>query len=179
MDFLLGIAKAGRIDFFRLGNGRPDTDYQAKGEKVVALLEAGYSFVICHVNAPDEASHLGNRELKIRCLEAFDRDVVGPALRYLREQPDDLGGLMIVPDHYTNHAPEVGRARRAAAHSLDPVPFCLWNGRDRDGVTAFSEAQAFQGACGATPRSHLETLDLLGVRDHGWRAAAASRGIGG
>jgi 2,3-bisphosphoglycerate-independent phosphoglycerate mutase len=160
MDFLTGIAKAGGLDFVRLGNGRPDTDYQAKGEKVVELLEAGYDFVVCHVNAPDEASHMGDRRMKIECLEAFDRHTLGPALRWFQAHPGRLGGVLLAPDHYTNH--QLGKGR-ADAHSLHPVPFCLWNGVDRDGARAFSEDEAAAAWRGREPVSHLDLLRILGV----------------
>ncbi|HKH45201.1 MAG TPA: hypothetical protein VKM72_11100 [Thermoanaerobaculia bacterium] len=176
MDFLLGIAHAGEIDFFRLGNGRPDTDFQSKGAKVVELLAAGYDLVVCHVNAPDEASHLGDLKLKIQCLEAFDRDVVGPVVEYFRSRPDELGGVMVAPDHYTNHVLE---GQRALAHSLDPAPFCLWNGVDRDGVTAFDEDAVLAGRYGATPVSHLDLLGLLGVeRTAAWISNRHRKGDG-
>jgi 2,3-bisphosphoglycerate-independent phosphoglycerate mutase len=178
MDFLRGIARAAEIEFFRVGNGRPDTDYAAKGEKTLELLEAGYSLVVCHVNAPDEAAHMRDRELKIQCLEAIDRHVVGPLIEYFRPRMAELGGMIVAPDHYTNLLLE---GTRADAHSLDPVPFVLWNGRDRDRTTVFDEEAAVAGAWGASPISHLELLPLLGVTRQpavaaaGWSTATGSR----
>jgi 2,3-bisphosphoglycerate-independent phosphoglycerate mutase len=161
MDFLKGIALAGGIDFVRVGNGRPDTDYRAKGEKVVELLEDGYGFVVCHVNAPDEASHMGDRQMKVDCLEAFDRYVLGPALAWFQTHPECLGGMLLAPDHYTNH--RLGKGR-ADAHSLHPVPFCMWNGIDRDKAQAFHEDEAAAAWGSRDPVSHLDLLRILGVR---------------
>jgi 2,3-bisphosphoglycerate-independent phosphoglycerate mutase len=160
MDFLQGIAKAGVIDFYKAGNGRPDTDYASKGTKVLELIKEGYSFVICHINSPDEAAHMHDRELKIHCLEAIDRHVLGPIVEHFRSHGDELGGLMVVPDHYTNLL--LGPAR-ADAHSLQPVPFVLWNGRDRDRVNRCDEDSARAGRFGAPPLNHLDLLPLLGV----------------
>jgi 2,3-bisphosphoglycerate-independent phosphoglycerate mutase len=160
MDFLRGIASAAEIEFFRVGNGRPDTDYAAKGKKTIELLEQGFSLVICHVNAPDEAAHMRDRELKIRCLEAIDREVVGPLVEYFRPRMADLGGLIVAPDHYTNLL--LG-GTRVDAHSLDPVPFLLWNGSDRDGTVAFHEDAVMSGRWGTDPISHLDLLRVLGV----------------
>lgn len=162
VDFLRGFAMVGGVDFFKVGNGRPDTDYAAKGEKALGLLEAGYSFVVCHVNAPDEAAHMHDRRLKVRCLEEIDRHIVGPIVRHFQRHPEELGGLIVAPDHYTNLQLE---STRAEAHSLHPVPFALWNGRDRDGVRHFTEEAARWGTYGAKPVSHLDLLSLLGVRD--------------
>lgn len=172
MDFLHGIARAGGIEFFNHGNGRPDTDYAGKGEQVVELLAAGYELVVCHVNAPDEAAHMGDVELKIHTLEQTDRHVVGPVVRYFDEHPDELGGVMVVPDHYTNVKPERDDVRRMEVHSIDPVPFALWNGRDRDAVERFDEDAAPGGRFGAEPVSHLALLDLLLGRDLDAAAAA-------
>ena len=160
MDFLKGIARAGGIDFVRLGNGRPDTDYRAKGEKVVELLEDGYGFIACHVNAPDEASHMGDRQMKVDSLEAFDRHVLGPTVAWFRAHPERLGGVLLAPDHYTNH--RLGKGR-ADAHSLHPVPFCVWNGIDRDDAKAFSEDEAAAAWRGREPVSHLDLLRILGL----------------
>lgn len=164
MDFLKGIARAGGMDFVRLGNGRPDTDYQGKGEKVVELLEAGYGFVVCHVNAPDEASHLGDGPMKIETLEAFDRHVLSPAISWFQAHPERLGGVMLAPDHYTNH--RLGKGR-SDAHSLHPVPFCLWNGIERDDVQAFSEDAAALAWQGREPVNHRDLLPILGVTRRG------------
>ncbi len=160
MDFLQGIAKVGKIDFVKVGNGRPDTDYAGKGAQALELFEAGYSFVVCHVNSPDEAAHMHDRELKIRCLEAIDRHVLGPCVEYFRERREELGGLMVAPDHYTNLL--LG-AVRADAHSLHPVPFVIWNGHDRDQVSRFDEDSVRLGRFGASPISHLDLLSVLGV----------------
>jgi 2,3-bisphosphoglycerate-independent phosphoglycerate mutase len=160
MDFLQGIAKVGGIDFFKVGNGRPDTDYASKGAKVLELLDAGYSFVVCHVNSPDEAAHMHDREMKIQCLEAIDRHILGPIVDYFRSFSDRLGGVMVAPDHYTNLL--LGSAR-ADAHSLHPVPFVLWDGSDRDEVSRFDEDSVRAGLYGATPVSHLDLLAILGV----------------
>jgi 2,3-bisphosphoglycerate-independent phosphoglycerate mutase len=171
MDFLQGIARVGGIEFCKVGNGRPDTDYAGKGAKVLELLAAGCSFVVCHVNSPDEAAHMHDRELKIRCLEAIDRHILGPLVEHFRVHPERLGGLMVVPDHYTNLM--LGPVR-AEAHSLHPVPFVLWNGRDRDEVSRFDEDSVRDGWFGATPVSHLDLLSILGVAAPG-RAARTRR----
>jgi 2,3-bisphosphoglycerate-independent phosphoglycerate mutase len=161
MDFLLGIAKAGRVDFFRVGNGRPSTNYEAKGRKVVELLESSFSFVVCHINAPDEASHMGDLAAKITSLELIDRFIVGPVVGYFNRHIEELGGIIVLPDHYSNITRELLGGRRADIHSTDPVPFALWNNRDRDSSTEFSEDGAAHGRYGNAAISHLNLLPLL------------------
>lgn len=163
MDFLHGIAKAGAINSFKVGNGRPDTDYEAKGAKLIELLSDGYDFVICHVNGPDEASHMGNLELKLKSFEQIDKFIVRPLVEYFQRHPEELGGVMIVPDHYTNHMAVSDNSTRVEAHSSHPVPFALWNGQERDATQSFNEDAVRRGSFGAQPVSHLDLLRLLGV----------------
>ncbi len=164
MDFLHGIAKAGGLEFFKVGNGRPDTDYEGKGRKVVELLAGGYEFVLCHINAPDEASHMGNLEMKIKSLEQIDRYVLGPVVEYFQNHLEDLGGIMLVPDHYTNHAAVTSKIRRVEIHSSHHVPFALWNGVERDATRSYCEDSVLEGKYSKEPINHLQLLNLLGVK---------------
>jgi 2,3-bisphosphoglycerate-independent phosphoglycerate mutase len=176
MDFLKGIAHAGGIDFAKVGDGSPFTDYEGKGRRLRELLADGYSFLLCHVNGPDEASHMGDFDLKVRCLEQIDEHIVRPVCEYFDQHPDQLGGVIVAPDHYTNHAAEERTAGRSGAHSTQPVPFTLWNGRDIDSVERFGEEEAKRGRYGSRPVNHLELLDVLGVRERGSaRLACAER----
>lgn len=161
MDFLHGVARAGGLEFFGLGTGRPATDFAGKGAKVVELLDEGYEFVLCHVNAPDEASHLGDMDLKIETVEQIDRHVLTPVVEYFRRRPDELGGVLVIPDHYTNVDGGSRAQRRMEVHSLHPVPFALWNGVDRDEVAIFSEDAVLEGRFGEHPVDRLELLPLL------------------
>lgn len=164
MDFLMGISKAGQMSFFKVGNGRPDTDYRAKGRTVVELLREGYEFVVCHINAPDEASHGGNLALKIETLQHIDRFVLAPIVEYFMDHRQELGGVMIVPDHYTNVSAYHSQTRRAEIHSSDPVPFALWNDCEQDEVVRFSEDDARNGKYAYPVFSHLDLLRILGVQ---------------
>jgi len=172
MDFLLGIAKAGGLDSYRVGNGRPDTDYAAKGRRVLALLDEGCACVVCHINAPDEASHGRDLDAKIASLERIDAEIVRPILGFFDDHPAALGGVMILPDHYSNVDTATRPGRRSEIHALTPVPFALWNRRDRDACTAFHEVEAARGRYGAAPRSHLDLLSLLWGRPVARRAGA-------
>ena len=163
MDFLCGIARAGGMEFRKVGDGRPGTDYAGKGEMAVRLLEEGYELVYVHVNAPDEAAHMGDVELKIRCLERIDAEVLRPVVEYFLARPEELGGVVVVPDHYTNSSPELSGVQRCQVHSMDPVPFALWNGRDRDAVTRFGESPATGGRYADAGLDHLSLLSLIGA----------------
>lgn len=172
MDFLQGIAKAGGLDFFKVGNGRPDTDYQAKGAKLIELLLVGYEFVTCHINGPDEASHMGDLAMKIRSLELVDHFILRPLVEYFQANSEELGGVMIVPDHYSNHAAVSNSQKRIASHSDHPVPFAIWNQRERDASQTFSEDEVLSGKYGKVPVSHLELLRVLGVKQSNYASVS-------
>jgi 2,3-bisphosphoglycerate-independent phosphoglycerate mutase len=161
VDFLAGIAKEGGLEFHRVGNGRPETDYEAKGKKVIELLEGDCALVICHINGPDEASHMSDVAMKVRCLERIDEWIAAPVFRYFASHPEQLGGVVVMPDHFSNIIPKGERGKRSDIHSLDAVPFALWNGRDRDHSVAFNEAEAQRGSYADAGLNHLDLLPLL------------------
>jgi 2,3-bisphosphoglycerate-independent phosphoglycerate mutase len=167
MDFLHGMARAGEMEFFSVGNGRPDTDYQGKGLKLVELLSDDYQFVVCHINGPDEASHMGDVELKIKSLELIDHFVVRPVVEYFQSHMEELGGVMIAPDHYSNISSNSVGLKRMETHSAYPVPFTLWNGQSSDMVCHYSEDAARQGEYGRELINHLKLLRILGVQAKG------------
>jgi 2,3-bisphosphoglycerate-independent phosphoglycerate mutase len=161
MDFLNGIAAASGVDFYKIGTGDWDTDYAAKGATTVELLRKGYRFVFCHINAPDEASHMGDFGMKVYSIEQIDRHIARPVVDYFTIHPERLGAVVIAPDHYTNTHPE-RRQPRIDVHSVDPVPFAVWNGLDRDSVIEFTEdAVQAGGRYARTPINHLELLPMM------------------
>jgi 2,3-bisphosphoglycerate-independent phosphoglycerate mutase len=161
MDFLHGMAIAGQLDFFKVGNGKPRTDFEGKGRKVIEMLTDGYNLVVCHINAPDEASHMQLLSLKIECLESIDRYVVRPVYEYFTENMNELGGVLIVPDHFTNVFCNTDGEKRIASHSIDPVPFALWDNENCDAAIEFTEDDADNGIFGKGPISSLSLVPLL------------------
>ena len=93
--------------------GYIDTDYAAKGRAAVHALDA-YDLVVTHVEAPDEAGHLGNAPEKVKSLERIDELIVGPLLDALRKHHE--WRILVAPDHPT---PCTTRA-----HDATPPPFC-------------------------------------------------------
>lgn len=100
VDLLRGIASL--IDWPRIevpgATGYLDTDYAAKGQHAIQAL-ADYDLVCVHVEAPDEASHEGRCEEKVKAIEEIDRHVVGPLVESLKSAGD--WRMMISPDHPT------------------------------------------------------------------------------
>ncbi len=116
VDLIFGIAKTVGMDLITVegATGYLDTDYAAKGAAAVQALD-DYDVVVVHVEAPDEAGHLGDVEAKVTAIEQVDEHVVGPVLEKLRTF--DAWKLLIAPDHPT---PVEKRT-----HTSDPPPFCL------------------------------------------------------
>ncbi len=112
--------------------GYIDTDYAAKGRYAIEALPR--TDVICvHVEATDEASHMGDCAAKIQALEAIDRDIVGPLWAALEAQGDYR--LLVSPDHPT--------PLRTKTHSHGDVPFVLaGSGVAPDGAQHYDEATA-------------------------------------
>jgi 2,3-bisphosphoglycerate-independent phosphoglycerate mutase len=94
--------------------GYLDTDYAAKGRAGVAALQ-DHDLVCVHIEAPDEASHEGKVDAKVKALEEIDRHVVGPLLAALPAHGD--WRILVSPDHRTT--------LRTRAHAHGPVPFAM------------------------------------------------------
>lgn len=96
--------------------GYLDTDYAAKGRAGVEALR-DHDLVCVHVEAPDEASHEGRADAKVKALEEIDQHIVGPLLEALPRYGD--WRLLVSPDHRT--------PLRTRAHAYGAVPF-TWTG---------------------------------------------------
>ena len=95
-----------------------DTDFAGKVKAAMDVLSE-HDFVFVHVEAPDECSHMGNLNLKIKAMEAFDREIVGPIWQCLQTRGEAYR-LVIGTDHRT---PVVRRC-----HTAEPVPIALLEG---------------------------------------------------
>ena len=116
VDLLRGI---GRLVGWRVvevpgATGYIDTDYAAKGRYAIETLPE-VDLVVVHVEAPDEASHEGDAEAKVRTLEQIDREIVGPVHECLRRQGDYR--ILVSPDHPT--------FVRTKTHSYGYCPFAM------------------------------------------------------
>jgi 2,3-bisphosphoglycerate-independent phosphoglycerate mutase len=110
-----------------------DTNYRAKGEYGVRSLEKN-DFVFIHVEAIDEAGHMGDVEKKIQALEDFDEKVVGTVLKGMAHRKD--WRTLLMPDHPT--------AITLKTHVAEPVPFVLYSPEEprRNGALGYNEKDA-------------------------------------
>ncbi|MEW6530205.1 MAG: cofactor-independent phosphoglycerate mutase [Thermodesulfobacteriota bacterium] len=133
--------------------GFVDTNYEGKVKAALKALNER-DLVFLHVEAPDEASHSGDLNLKKQAIEDFDRKVVGPMLKGLGAFPN--WRVLLMPDHQT---PLVTRA-----HSAEPVPYILldseeWAAAGKKATRAFSEETAL--SAGTVVENATRLVELL------------------
>lgn len=115
--------------------GYLDTNYANKGTWAVEALGA-FDLVCVHVEAPDEASHEGKADEKVKALERIDEHIVGPLLEALPRY--DEWRILVEPDHRTT--------LRTRAHAHGPVPFAAaGTGIAAAGQASYDEATAAAG----------------------------------
>jgi 2,3-bisphosphoglycerate-independent phosphoglycerate mutase len=112
--------------------GYLDTDYASKGRTGIAALK-DHDLVCVHVEAPDEASHEGRTDEKIKALERIDEHIVGPLLEELPKHGE--WRILVSPDHRT--------PLRTRAHAYGAVPFVVaGTGIPAKGQTSYDEVVA-------------------------------------
>ena len=144
VDLLFGIAACCGMEIVKVegATGYLDTNYMGKAKAAVETLKGDADFVYMHVEATDEAGHLGSVEEKIRAIERLDE-----AVGYILENFD--GCVMLMPDHPT---PIVKKT-----HTHDAVPFVVMGKDEADGVSVYTEKDVREnGAYGL-----MKAVDLL------------------
>ena len=138
VDLLKGIGIYAGLDVINVpgATGYLDTNYEGKAKNCLQALEK-VDLVYLHVEAPDEASHEGRLDEKIRAIEAFDEKVVGRVLGGMKRFRSFR--IMVITDHYTPIS--------VKTHTREPVPFAIF-GTDRKGsglIKGFNEKIAKKG----------------------------------
>ncbi len=114
VDLVRGVATCAGFQIINApgATGYLDTDYRSKARCAVKAL-VDHDLVFVHIEAPDEAGHMGNRAEKIRAIEQIDEKVLGYLLQHL-PQPYTM---LLTSDHATPVATKT--------HSTDPPPFAM------------------------------------------------------
>lgn len=122
VDIINGLGAYAGLERIRVPGitGFIDTNYRGKGEYGLSALEER-DLIFIHVEAPDEAGHMGDAEKKIKAIEDFDEKVVGTILRGMDRWRE--WSLLLMPDHPTPIA--------VKTHVCDPVPFALFSSREK------------------------------------------------
>ncbi|HMA05153.1 MAG TPA: cofactor-independent phosphoglycerate mutase [Methanomicrobiales archaeon] len=148
VDLLNGIARIAGMEVIRVpgATGYLDTDYDAKARYAIQALER-FDFLYLHVEAPDEAGHLGSVEEKVKAIERVD-GMVGTIMEGFE------GIIAVLPDHPT--------PIRLKTHTADPVPFAV-RGATCD-VSIGKRSKSTTKWCEFPPRGteqeHRETVRL-------------------
>ena len=143
VDLLNGIARCAGMEVIKVpgATGYLDTDYHAKARYAIDALRH-VDFLYLHVEAPDEAGHLGSIEEKVKAIERVD-EMLGIIME------EFSGVIALLPDHPT--------PVRVKTHTCDPVPFAVM-GLKKDGTKRYSEREAQSGVYGT-----IDAIDLLSL----------------
>ena len=154
VDLVNGLGRLAGLNVITVpgATGFLDTDYAAKGRYGLESLKER-DFLILHIEAPDEAGHMGRADLKTEALERIDELILGPMLQELPSLGDFR--LLLMPDHAT--------PSKLKTHTPDPVPFALVDGEslheDRGVTRRYTEAEAKQAGVVVTAGYRL--IDAL------------------
>jgi len=96
-----------------------DTNYDGKAQYALRGLKEK-DFVYVHVEAPDEAGHMGDLRLKIEAIEVFDEKIVGTILKGMKAFKQYK--VLVLPDHPTPLS--------VRTHTADPVPYVIYSNED-------------------------------------------------
>jgi len=152
VDLVRGIGVYAGLEVIRVAGatGYLDTNYAGKVEAALSALER-HDFVYLHVEAPDESSHSGSVENKIRAIEDFDAKIVGPVCDGIRRFGDYR--ILCTPDHPT--------PIRIMTHTDEPVPFVIYGGETEIAadVAGYDEESAVK--TGLRVEEGFRLMDLL------------------
>jgi len=144
----IGIYAGMQIINVQGATGLADTNYEGKADAALQALKT-HDLVFVHVEAPDEAGHVGDYELKVKTIEDLDRRCLGRILDGMTEPY----AVAILPDHPT--------PVKMRTHARDPVPFAIAAPNlEPDGQKAFDEFAARQGGYGLVENKYLLPLLL-------------------
>ncbi len=136
VDVVNGMGMYAGMDVIRVpgATGFVDTNYEGKADHALKAL-CDHDFVLVHVEAPDEAGHIGDPYLKIKTIEDFDTRLLGRIL----EKIDGDYTIAVVSDHFTPIA--------VRTHTDDPIPFLFYSTRRRRrGKASFDEVSASESS---------------------------------
>lgn len=142
VDLIKGLGVYAGMDVINVegATGLYDTNYEGKADACLKALKT-HDFVYLHVEAPDEAGHEGNFDLKVRTIEDLDERLIGRILKGLGDDRHDIQ-IAVLPDHPT--------PVKLRTHAGDPVPFLIHGAREENNcaIQCFDECSAKKGKCG-------------------------------
>lgn len=136
VDLIKGIGICAGLKPVNVRNVTGDihTNFEGQAKAAVAELLKGKDFVYVHIEAPDECSHHGDLNGKIKAIEFIDRRVVRLIKKGLDKKIKDYK-ILILPDHATPIS--------LKTHISDPVPFLIYD----SGREIFNSKNSFDEIC--------------------------------
>lgn len=141
VDLIKGIAICAGLESIEVegATGTLHTNFEGKAKATIDAFTKGADFIYLHLEGPDECSHQGDMEGKIKCLELIDEKVLEPILAYL-EKSGEAYKVLVLPDHKTPLS--------IRTHSSDPVPFVLFDSRAEEKENPEGQFNEKSGASG-------------------------------
>lgn len=150
VDLVKGIGTYAGMEIINVqgATGLDNTNYEGKTDAALKALRNN-DLVFVHVEAPDEAGHARDYNLKVKTIEDLDKRLLGRILDGLSEPY----AIAILPDHPT--------PVKTGTHSREPVPFSIASPNLKpDGVKKFDEFSARKGSFGLVENDYLISLLL-------------------
>jgi 2,3-bisphosphoglycerate-independent phosphoglycerate mutase len=125
VHLLKGIGICAGLDVVEVpgATGYFDTNYEGKAQYALdGLKKKDFGYV--HVEAPDEAGHMGDSRLKIGAIEIFDEKIVGGILKGM--EAFSRYRILVLPDHPTPIS--------IRTHASDPVPYLIYSNEKESGL---------------------------------------------
>lgn len=141
VDLIKGIAVCSGLEVAEVegATGTVETNYEGKANAAIDAFKSGKDFVYLHVEGPDECSHQGDLDNKIKAIEKIDSEILSRVFEYLESSGEDFK-ILEVPDHKTPLA--------IRTHTDVPVPFVIYdssNLKPRDCNKQFNESAGENG----------------------------------
>ncbi len=160
VDLIKGIGRCIGLGAIEVpgATGYFDTNYKGKAEYALRSLEEN-DFVLVHVEAPDEAGHLRDIDLKVKAIEDFDALVVGTVLKGMEQNFADTEEgyrILVMPDHYTPVS--------VGTHTKEPVPFAIYDSHaksEQKKAGGFDEQSARKSDLGVLDARAQELMRLF------------------
>lgn len=150
VDLLRGIGVCAGMEIIRVpgATGYLDTNYSGKAAAAIEALDR-HDLVFVHVEAPDEAAHQGELQLKLQAIEDFDQKIVKPISDGLTARGISFR-LAVTMDHFTPLA--------IRTHSEPPVPLFVYDSRTIASGAPYGEKNAAAAPLLATGRDFMNLL---------------------
>jgi len=132
VDVIQGLAQMMGIEVLEIPGVKDGMDNDFAGQATGALTALDeYDLIVIHIEATDEAAHVGSIDDKVEAIRMVDSEVISRISAWR----GDVLRVLIMPDHPT--------PIEIRTHSPDPVPFMFWGkGFTANGASRFTEAEA-------------------------------------